>query len=303
MKRIYRPIVGLVVALLGRVARALPRRLALAWGELLGAAAYHLFPGERRRAVANLTLAFGHGRPGSEIAGIARDCFRTLGKSTIETLRLPAMSEEDILSVVDADPFAPAEAVLARGKGMIVLSAHVGAWEVLAAYLAARLGRPFHAIGRRLGFDTYNRMLVDVRRSHGVETVFQDEGARPALRVLRDNRALGVLGDQDVERLDGAFVDFFGRQAYTPTGPAALARASGAGMVPFFITWTGLRHRVHVLPEIELARSHDRQADVAENTRRWSKAVEDLVRRHPENWVWLHRRWREPAPAGEGRTG
>jgi KDO2-lipid IV(A) lauroyltransferase len=172
----------------------------------------------------------------------------------------------------------------------------VGAWEVLAAYLATRLGKPFHAIGRRLYFDRYNDLLVRIRRSAGVETVYQDAGARPLLEVLRENGAIGILADQDVARLDGVFVDFFGRPAYTPTGPAALARASRAGLVPFLITWKGRRHRVHVLPEVEMIRTRDRRRDLVTNTQAWSCAIEDFIRRHPEQWVWFHRRWRTRPP-------
>jgi KDO2-lipid IV(A) lauroyltransferase len=303
LKLVYRPLVALLLRLLTRVACALPRRLVLRIAEGLGSAGFHLFPTERRRMIANLTAAFGLTRTRREIVGIARDCFRSVARSGFETLRLPAMSDKDICSVVDADPFGRVERVLARGKGLIVLSAHIGTWEVLAAYLAIRLGRPFHAVGRRLYFEAYNRWLVDLRRACGVETVYQDEGARPALRVLRANKALGILGDQDVARLDGVFVDFFGRPAYTPTGPAAFARASGAGMVPIFMVWRGLRLRVIVLPEVELVRTGDRKADDAENTQRWSRVVEGVIRRYPEQWAWFHRRWRTPAEGIAGQGG
>ncbi len=140
LKRIYRPIVAFLVRLAGRVARALPRRLALRAGELLGRACYHLFPGERRKAVENLTLAFGKTRPRREVLRLARACFRTLGRSVFEALRLEAMTDDEMASLVDADSFTPAERVLARGKGLIVFSAHVGTWELLAAYLASSWG-------------------------------------------------------------------------------------------------------------------------------------------------------------------
>ena len=301
LKRIYRPIIGLLLRLLTRLACALPRRLVLRIGDGLGAAGYHLFPSERRRITANLTLAFGRSRPRREIVGIARDCFRSVARSAFETFRLPGISDEDVCSLIDADSFEPVEKVLARGKGLILMTAHLGAWEVLCGYSAIRLGKPLYGVGKRIYYEAYNRWLIDLRRSHGVETIYQETGARPSLRVLKSGRPLGILSDQDVGRLEGAFIDFFGRPAYTSTGPAALARATGAGMVPIFITWNGLRHRVHVLPEVEFVRTGDRKADDAENTQRWSRAVEDVIRRHPEQWVWFHRRWRGvgAAPARE----
>jgi KDO2-lipid IV(A) lauroyltransferase len=209
------------------------------------------------------------------------------------------MTADEIVSLVDADPFEPAERVLARGKGMLVLSAHAGAWELLVAYLAIRLGKPLHTIGRRLYFAPYNDMLLDIRRSAGVETIYQDEGPRGALQVLHEGGALGILADLDMPRLEGVFVDFFGKPAWTSTGPAALARAAGAGMVPVFISWErGRRHRVHVLPEVEVVKTRDRRADTMETTRAWARVIEDFIRRRPEQWVWFHRRWRtRPAPA------
>ncbi len=230
LKRIYRPIIGLLLRLLTRLACALPRRLVLRIGDGLGAAGYHLFPSERRRITANLTLAFGRSRPRREIVGIARDCFRSVARSAFETFRLPGISDEDVCSLIDADSFEPVEKVLARGKGLILMTAHLGAWEVLCGYSAIRLGKPLYGVGKRIYYEAYNRWLIDLRRSHGVETIYQETGARPSLRVLKSGRPLGILSDQDVGRLEGAFIDFFGRPAYTSTGPAALARATAKSL-------------------------------------------------------------------------
>lgn len=216
----------------------------------------------------------------------------------METLRLPAMSSEEILASVDASGFDEIERVLSRGNGVLILSAHIGSWEVLASWLGIKLGRPFHAIGRRMNYGQYNDVLVETRRRSGVETVYQDESPRKALGVLRENKALGILADQDIAQLDGVFVDFFSRPAYTPTAPVALARASGAGLVPVLVTWAGRRHHVHVLPEIELVRTKDRKADAVENTQRWSDAIEGVIRQYPGQWAWFHLRWRTKKPAG-----
>ena len=299
---VYRPLIAALLRATARVFRRVPRRLALALGEGIGLVAFSLARRDRRRALAHLRLAFGRTRSGRELARIARAAARNLGRSLVETMRLPAMTEDEIESLVDADSFAPAEEVLARGRGMIALTAHLGAWEAGGAYLAIRLGKPLHAVARRLYFRPYNDLLVEIRKSAGIEVVYQDRGARPLLDVLRRNGALVVLADQDVPSLDGVFVDFFGRPAWTPTGPAALARASGAGIVPIFMTWKGRRHHLHVLPEVKLVRTHDRQADALKDTRAWSQAIEQVIRRHPEQWVWFHRRWRtRPRAGADGR--
>ncbi len=305
LKRVYRPLIAAFLRVAPWTLRRMPRRLALTLGEGMGLVASNLVGRDRRLAVAHLRLAFGRTKSGRELARVARESWRNVGRSLAETLRLPAMTAEEIVSLVDADSFGPAERALARGKGMLVLSAHAGAWELLAAYLAIRLGKPFHTIGRRLYFGPYNDMLLDARRSAGVETLFQDAGARGALQVLHGGGALGILADLDMPRLAGGFVDFFGRPAWTSTGPAALARASGAGMVPFFISWErGRRHRVHVLPEVEIVKTRDGREDAVGNTRAWARVTEGFVRRRPEQWVWFHRRWRtRPAKARDGQDG
>lgn len=304
MGRFYTALGASTVAALFRLVRWIPRRLALALGSLLGGAMYHLARRSRgraaragldhlyrRTAVKDLALALGPGRSRRELVGIVRECFRNMGRSLLETLRIPAIAERELISTTDADSLAPAERVLARGKGLIVLTAHVGAYELLARYLAMRFGRPSCGVAQRLRHRKYDEIVSRIRRASG-DVIYQEMGARPVLAALRRNRLLFILGDIDMPQLDGIFVDFFGRPAYTPIGPAALARASGAAIVPIFITWNGLRHRVHVCHEIEPIRTRDRDADIAEITRRWTKAVEDIVRRYPEQWVWFHRRWR-----------
>ncbi len=218
----------------------------------------------------------------------------------IETLRIPKMSKPELLSLIDADSFGPVHQVLDRGKGLIIITPHLGAWEILASYLVLCLDRPFSAIVQRQRYSPYNALFHSIRyEGAGVKVIYQDSGARPILTALRQNLPVGILGDLDMPRLNGAFVQFFGRPAYTPVGPAALARASGAGMVPIFIRWkpgsTGAfsspRHHVHVLPEIDFVRTAHKQADILENTQRWTRVIEGIVRAYPEQWIWFHRRW------------
>lgn len=281
--------------------RRMPRRLALACGECLAGALLPLARRRFRNVMENLRQAFGGSVPRPELARIARRCARTMGRTLFEFFRIPSTAEREVLSLVDADSFEPVERALGRGKGLVLFGAHMGAWEVLAAYMAARFGKPFHAVGFRLYYRPLNDMLVGMRRSAGVETVYQDQGARPLLSILHRNLPLGILADVDVYRLDWARIEFLGRETYAPTGPAALARASGAALVPMFMTWNGRRHRLHVLPEIEVARTRDKQADLVRITRACSLVIEGIVRRYPEQWMgWAHA-WRTSPPRPRGR--
>lgn len=292
-----------------------PRSLALSGGELLGGLMYRLAamnrprgkkPRKERRTFIDLSLerslddvarAFGPSLSSKEMKTLVRGSFRHAGRSLMESLRIPKMSTAKLLSLVDADSLEPVERVLARGKGLIVITPHLGVWELLASWLVQRLDRPFSAIVQRQRFDLYNHLCDSIRKEGaGLRVIYQDAGARPILTALRQNLPVGILGDLDLPKLQGAFVDFFGRPAYTPIGPAALARASGAGMVPIFIRWElgsgAPRHRVQVLPEIDQVRTGDKNADILENTQRWTRVVEEIVREHPEQWIWYHRRWR-----------
>jgi len=293
----YRAAIGWMLRRIALTAQSLSRHSALVIGELLGRAMGSLMKRPRRDATRHLARAFGEAATARGRLGLCDRCFVTFGRSLLETLRLPGMSEEEILDAVDVSGFEEIERVLARGKGALILSGHMGTWEVLAAWLGVRLGRPFHALGRRISTEVYNEILVSTRRAAGVETVYQDESPRHALRLLKDNKPLGILADQDIPRLDGVFVEFFGRPAYTPTAPVALARASGAGIVPVLITWAGRRHHIHVMPEVELVRTGDKRADTVESTQRWSRVVEAVIRAHPEQWAWFHRRWKTRPPS------
>ena len=126
----------------------------------------------------------------------------------------------------------------------------------------------------------------------GYETIYQDAGARPLLRHLRSGGVLGVLVDQDVRRLAGEFVEFFGREAWTPTGPAALAVKTGAAMISVFLVRRGDSYRVVIGERIETPAAGTKAERVRELTRRFTAATEQVVRAHPEQWAWMHRRWR-----------
>jgi KDO2-lipid IV(A) lauroyltransferase len=295
--KFYRPIVAWILRRAARIAQGMPRRLALAVGESLGATAACLAHRSIRRASKNLRAAFGPGVSRKWIADTLRECFVAFGRSLMETLRLPALTDAELRRIVVCEGAERIDRALSRGNGVLILSAHMGAWEVLAAWLGLKTGRPFHAIGRRMSVEAYDEVLVGTRRRAGVETVYQDEGPRKTLGILRENRPLGILVDQDVPQLDSVFVEFFGRAAHTPTAPVALARTTGAALLPVLITWSGHRHRVRVYPEIELVRTGDRRADTVENTQRWSRVVERAIREHPSQWAWFHQRWRTQPPA------
>jgi len=183
------------------------------------------------------------------------------------------------------------------GRGVLIVTAHLGNWECLAATLALR-GYDGDVVGRTRARDSANRWLVEMRRAYGVETLAQDGPPRRLVESLRAGRILGLLTDLEVRRLDGVFVPFFGHPALTMTAPAALARATGLPLVPAFCVADGPAYRLTFEEPLELDRSLDRRAATLELCARMNAAFERRIRAAPEQWAWHQPRWRtRPAEA------
>jgi len=279
-----------ILAVIG-VFRILPRRAALALGSFLGRVAPYLARHELRLAREHLTIAFGGEKDNGEISRLARETFRYLALNFVDTIRLRRMSGKDIISVSiphNMDRFTHA---LEQGQGVIGLTSHAGCWELLGAYLAAS-GFPVAAIARRLYDPRLEDILLDTRRHFGMFNISRGYDTREIIRVLKKGYLLGILIDQDT-KVKGEFVDFFGRPAHTATAAAQLSLRYGSPILPI-MTWRDENHMHHIWigEPVEIEPSDDNERDIAELTARCSKATEDFIREHPEQWVWFHRRWK-----------
>jgi len=269
----------------------LPRRVSMALASFLGAVAFRVLPKYRDIAARNLEEALGVSP--SESAYIARGVFRNLARNGVDWIKCARMSDGDIIALVsEAKGMENIEKVSSRGKGMILLASHFGNWELITSYLSLR-GVDGSVIGRRLYFHKYDELINSVRKRFGTGVIYRDESPKKILKVLKSGRALGILADQDVDTVDGVFVDFFGKAAYTPTAPVKLAMASGADIVPvFMIRKSDNTFRFVAESPISAVQTGDRDEDVKRYTREWSAVLEKYVREYPEQWVWIHRRWR-----------
>jgi KDO2-lipid IV(A) lauroyltransferase len=187
------------------------------------------------------------------------------------------------------------EAAHRAGLGGIFVTGHLGNWELCAVYVAIR-GIPMNVVARRIYLEPLNQRLVTIREGMGVRTLYRDESMRAMIRRLRENEFLGILPDQDVRRIGGIFVDFFGRPAHTPVGPALLCLASGSPLLLARDIREGSRHRITVDPPVWADRSAPREEEVRRLVNLYSQRLEQFVREHPEQWVWMHRRWRTRPP-------
>jgi KDO2-lipid IV(A) lauroyltransferase len=257
---------------------------------VLGRLTWLLGRRDRRRALAHLALAL----PGLDAAGrraIARGSCLHLGMNLTETLHLLGADCGGVEGTVDVEGWETVAALRAAGRPVMILTGHCGNWELLAALINCR-GLAMDVVGRRIEDPGLQELLLALRRRFGTATIERGEAgsARRLLQVFRDGGALGMLIDQDI-RVDGVWVPFFGRPAYTPVGAAKIALRQGAAVVPAFIERRpGGRHLARFLPPLDLP------ADPEAATALMTAAIEEQVRRVPEQWVWMHRRWRRRPP-------
>jgi KDO2-lipid IV(A) lauroyltransferase len=229
----------------------------------------------------------------------ARKMVRNLGWMAAEFARLPRLTKENIEDVVILEGHENFLEGQRRGKGVLYLTGHIGAWE-LSSFAHALYGYPLHYMARPLDNKRLDTLVNQYRCSSGNLPIFKNESARVVLRILKDSGTVGILADQNTLPAEGAFVDFFGKVACTTTGLARVALHTGAAVVPGYAYWdeTVQKYRLRFEPPVELIRTGDTERDVFENTRRFAKVIEEIIRRHPDQWIWVHKRWKT-RPKGE----
>ncbi len=276
-------------------ASLLPLPAASVLGRALGSAAFVLLWGQRRLAERHLAYAFGEQLSAAERRRIAHGVFRNLGETMMEWLALPRFSSSDLKRLIACEGLEHVRQALARGNGVIALTGHFGNWELIAPYLIS-LGFEGAVLARRLRYPEYESFLLTLRGSKGVATIARGS-LKDVATLLRDNQIVGVLPDQDVDSLEGIFVNFFGHPTYTPVGPAALSLMTGAPIVPLFVIREGGRVRLVIEPPLRVPEGADRAQALTSLTQAWSDVVESYIRRYPDHWVWMHRRWKTQPPA------
>jgi KDO2-lipid IV(A) lauroyltransferase len=280
--------------LLGALPRPVARGLAAAGARLL----LLLLPKFRKTAEFNLRLAFPE-KTESEYRALMRKMSGSLGWMAAEFARFPKYNKENIERVVILDGHENFLAGQSRGKGVIYLTGHIGAWE-LSSFAHGLYGFPLHYMARPLDNKLLDTMVNRYRGLSGNLPIFKNESARVMLRVLKDAGTVGILADQNTMRSEGVFVDFFSTPACTTTGIARLALHTHAAVVPGYAYWDERlrKYRLRFEPPVELVRTGDTEQDILVNTQRFTKIIEQIVREHPEQWVWIHARWKT-RPEGE----
>jgi Kdo2-lipid IVA lauroyltransferase/acyltransferase len=283
-----------------KVLGALPRSAARGFAAMVARALYAMQPRLRRTAEFNLRVAFPEWDE-TRRRGVIRGMVRNLGWLAAEFARFPRYTRENIADAVILDGHENFLEGQRRGKGVLYLTGHIGAWE-LSSFAHALYGFPLHYMARPLDNGRVDALVNRYRRLSGNEPIFKNESARALLKILKEAGTVGILADQNTMPGEGVFVDFFGKSACTTTGIARVALHTDAAVVPGYAYWDGAigKYRLRFEPAVELVRTGDTERDVFANTQKFAKVIEEIIRKHPEQWVWVHARWKN-RPEGEGK--
>jgi KDO2-lipid IV(A) lauroyltransferase len=284
---------GLLCGRIGGLSRKRLERLG-------GLFARMLWRFQRRRREEMLGLmrqSVGQSLSEAELRELRRAAYLHMGRTLVEFLQIKSLSPEKVKELVRLEGEDRLQRALAAKKGVIILTAHFGNWELLGARLAQKCGPgKFHVIAQPQRDQHLTQIMDSVRQAHGVNVIARGTAARESLRALRKGEVLGILLDIDMKDA-GVFVNFMGRPASTPTGAAAFALHTGAAVLPVFdIRQVDGTHVGTIMEPVELLISGDHELDVRENTARFTQIIESQVRSRPEQWVWLPNRWRTPPP-------
>ncbi len=273
----------------------LPRKTALNLGVLLADLLFWFPSSDKAKALENLSIAFGEEKSSAEILRICHNCFRNLGKGLMEFLQFPRLTSENLGRLVTFEGRQNIDNALKMGKGVILLTAHFNNWELLAASLALS-GYEVNFIARAVRSPRLDLLVNENRKSMGWTPIPRGPSTKSALKCLRRNEILGIALDIDT-KVDGVFVDFFGRSAFTPRGPVSIALRTGAVLVPaFLVRQEDDTHKIVAEKALDLKITGDSEEDIRLNTARSTKIIESYIRKYPEQWIWMHQRWKTRPP-------
>ncbi len=299
MKKLQNVVEYLLAQLFALPIRLLPHRVALAMGAGLGYFAYYLVPIRKQVALRNIAAAFPE-KTVQEVRRIGRHTYRNFGQNIVEFIRIPLMDEAFYARYIQVSGGEVLVAAGDDGHGAVCVSGHFGNWEFFPA-LIHRMGFPMVGLARDQRNPFVNKMINQNRTTWGIELARLGMGVRSIFRALEANKFITILADQDAHA-EGVFVDFLGRPSSTAAGPALFALKTGAPLI-FGVVVRGEKGR-HTL-FLESLDHSDLEGVTPENihtlTQRHARALEGYIRRYPDHWLWMHKRWKTPPPVTTAR--
>jgi len=290
----------LVVAV-ARTLGWMPRSLARFFADGLAWFVYHLLGRLRRVGERNLLLALPQITSEIKRAELLRGVYRHLGWQLVEFCRMPRYTARNIQSWIRTEGLEHYLAAQARGKGVLVLTGHLGAWE-LSSFYHSLMGHPMGLVIRRLDNRRLDDFVNGIRCLHDNRVLHKDDFARGLLTAMRAGDTVGILMDTNMTPPQGVFVRFFGIEACTASGLARVALKTGAAVVPGFLLWepSERQYVLHFGPELVFERSPDHEANIVAATQQCNDVLESWIRRYPDQWLWIHRRWKTRPPGEPG---
>lgn len=293
MKRIFWLLQFFLVVLLTLPVALIPYRLSLKAGELLGTLLYYCWGSRRRIAIDNLKGAVSRGSLviDSSPPSVIKQNFRSLGKSFVEVIKIYYGLGGRIFSNVEIRGIGIFRNALKKGTGILLITGHCGNWELNALACSAKVA-PISVVVRPINNPFINRLVEITRKKYGNKVINKKGALKGILSALKRNEAVGILMDQSVLSDEGVMADFLGKKDYIMKTPALIAMKTGCAVIPAFIRRTDGGHVLEAVEEIEVDKSEDGEKAVFNNTVRFSKAIEDYIRKNPSEWLWMHRRWK-----------
>jgi KDO2-lipid IV(A) lauroyltransferase len=290
-----------VVWALVRLLGLLPRRAARGIGAGVGALAYRILPRLRSVGTRNLEIAFPEWSE-AQRQEVLRKLYRNLGWELAEFCQMPGYTPENTRSFLRYDGLERYLAARDKGKGVLIVTGHLGAWE-LSSFYHSLMGHPMSMVIRRLDNAKVDQLVNGIRCLHGNRVLHKDDFARGLLGAMRHGESVGILMDTNMTPPQGVFVPYFGKLACTASGLARVALKTGATVLPGFMLWEDAEQKyvLHFGEEIVFDRTGDDEADTVTNTAKCTAAIEAYVRQYPDQWLWVHRRWKT-RPEGETRV-
>jgi KDO2-lipid IV(A) lauroyltransferase len=292
-KRIKNWFIYIVILFFVKLIRNVSRLDAMRLLRFFGFAAFRLARHEREKTIRHLTWAFAGEKSPEEIERLAQKVFLHWSTVAADAIRMPLLIRQNQLNrLVRVDGIDRLKKLLARGRGVLSLTGHFGNWEILGAWMAQN-GYPLRVIGTSAYDPRLDKMIVETRNQAGYTNIARGKGTREIIRSLHEGCMIGILIDQDT-KVEGEFVDFFGRPAHTASGPVILAQRLGSPLIAVFIHMhKDLTYHLECGEEIMLQHSGDEKADIIANLQKCSDEYERVIRRFPAQWVWMHERWKK----------
>ena len=268
-----------------------PRKLAQRMADLLGRILFSVVKKHRRIAIGNLTYAFGHEKQPQEIEKIARQVFINLVKVVFEVGWSLHLKESQFAEYFKIDGYHHIKNAFEKGKGVLALTAHFGNWELLTV-IGAMIKFPIDIVVRPLDFKPLDHFILNLRTRFGGKIIPKERSIHAIIRSLHRRDIVALLMDQNVDWYEGVFVDFMSHRACTSKGLALFALKTGAPVVPVFMVRERSGFRAEFGPEIVTVKTGDRQKDIETNTQEYNRVIENFIRRYPDQWFWVHQRWK-----------